>query len=104
MVRNNFIFVCYFVVSTVTDFVPITTEVIIPPGVTTTSFDVTVKDDVVVEGNETFTVSFTVVDVTTGGVVTTTTGTPTVTTIVTIEDDDSKYTIHLVHSTLDYSY
>ena len=67
-----------------------TSQVVIPLGVTSVTVHVAINDDDVVEGNEDFFVAFTILDNMEAGVVTTTTGTNTSTTAVTIEDNDSE--------------
>ena len=67
-----------------------TSQVVIPLGVTSVTVHVAINDDDIVEGNEDFFVAFTILDSMEAGVVTTTTGTNTSTTAVTIEDNDSE--------------
>ena len=72
------------------DFEEVTSEVTIPPGVTSVTVPIAITDDIVVEGTEDFLVTFTIIDSTEDGVVTTSTGTNTSTTVVIIEDNDSE--------------
>lgn len=67
-----------------------TSQVVIPLGVTSVTVHVAINDDDIVEGNEDFFVAFTIIDNMEAGVVTTTTGMNTSTTAVTIEDNDSE--------------
>lgn len=67
-----------------------TSQVVIPLGVTSVTVHVAINDDDIVEGNEDFFVAFIIIDNMEAGVVTTATGTNTSTTAVTIEDNDSE--------------